>query len=198
MIAGRFLEDSDLVYRDLLRSLRALCCGSPEPRLLGSVLQRYAESLAALIPERNVTTGTYRRTALYRSSDFELLLLEWGPESTSAIHDHAGQHCSVVVLDGALGMDDYLLDPKSVRGQTARIDFVRERDGLGPGTTDYRRDDIDLHRVYSPRGATSLHVYAHPIERCHSYDPVAKTRRMIKMEYDAVGVPWLTGTAAVS
>lgn len=131
--------------------------------------------------------GDYTRTRVYRDANFELLLLNWAPGAASAVHDHGGQHCWMLVLEGALQVDDYArLD----KGQTPGLAVVELRGSrtLGPDEMDLRSDRFDLHRVSAPPGAkaVSLHLYAGPLQEFLVYDPPARRCDRAYGIYDAI------------
>ena len=131
--------------------------------------------------------GDYTRTRVYRDANFELLLLNWSAGATSAIHDHGGQHCWMLVLDGALVVDDYVrLDGGEVSG-VAEVES-RETRTLGPGAMDLRSGPFDLHRVgATPQSqAVSLHLYARPLQEFLVYDPPARRCDRAYSVYDAI------------
>jgi cysteine dioxygenase len=118
----------------------------------------------------------YTRTRAYGDDHFEVLLLTWDAGAASAVHDHGGQHCWMLVLRGSLQVDDYVrLD----RGERPGIARVEARDGrlLTAGGLDLRSGPLDLHRVSatSDAPALSLHIYARPLQRFLVYDETAET-----------------------
>ena len=50
---------------------------------------------------------SYTRTCLYADDRFEVLVLDWAAGASSSIHDHGGQHCWFVVLEGNLVVQNY-------------------------------------------------------------------------------------------
>ena len=121
----------------------------------------------ATLPHR---PGAYTRTCAYADDQFEVLLLDWSAGAVSAIHDHGGQHCWFVVLEGRLRVDDYdRVDAGDVPGRA--LVRARDRRTLGPGEVDLRSRPFDLHRVAAgAERAVSLHVYARPLREFLVYD----------------------------
>jgi|SRR5579862_9076890 len=131
--------------------------------------------------------GDYTRTRVYRDANFELLLLNWAAGAASAIHDHGGQHCWMIVLEGTLQVEDYVrLDA----GQTPGVAVVEPRGSrsLEPGAMDLRSGRFDLHRVAAPPEikAVSLHLYAGPLQEFLVYDPPARRCDRAYGIYDAI------------
>ncbi|MBV8067523.1 MAG: cysteine dioxygenase family protein [Candidatus Eremiobacteraeota bacterium] len=131
--------------------------------------------------------GAYTRTCAYRDDAFEVVLLNWAPGSASPIHDHGDQHCWMIVLSGALDVDDYKrLDRGTVPGY-ARV----EPSGfstLGPGGVDLRSGRFSLHRVSARAdgSALSLHIYSAPLQRFFVYDQRARRCDVAYGAYDEV------------
>jgi predicted metal-dependent enzyme (double-stranded beta helix superfamily) len=176
---------------DVVRILADLPAATlTDEKTLGDVLQRHAEEVAAVCCGLGSPDGTYRRSLLYRTDRFELLLLQWGRGAESSVHDHAGQTCVFTVLDGELTVDDFAL----AAGERSR-DFVPIRQtGTGtvtPGALDARKGAADIHRVSSAGRALSLHIYARPMARCGIYCPQTFTRSSHKLSYDDVRVDLL-------
>ena len=173
------------MFRQLLEDLRAR---SPLARAQSEVGRLLSEN-APDWPGPEVLLcrpAAYTRTKVYRDADFELILLNWAPGAASAIHDHGGQHCWMVVLDGSLEVDDYVrLDPGEIPG----VAYVEARGSrtLGPGEMDLRSGPFDLHRVSAPQTkAVSLHLYAGPLVEFLVYDPPGHRYDRAYGMYDAV------------
>jgi predicted metal-dependent enzyme (double-stranded beta helix superfamily) len=128
--------------------------------------------------------ATYTRNLLYRDDRFELVVIRWGAEAQSRIHDHAGQRCQMLVLDGMLRTDDYALLDGGTDVGAARIRFTQSTSTLR-GEVDVRTADRDLHLVATDEaGAASLHLYTKPIDTCLVFDPVANTCSRFRNHYD--------------
>src|SRR5689334_15229087 len=108
--------------------------------------------------------GGYTRTCACSDQDFEIVLINWSAGAPSPIHDHADQHCWMLVLSGRLQIDDYLcLDTGDVPGYAlirAAGSSVLEQGGL-----DLRAGRFSLHRVAATDDspAVTLHIYSGPI-----------------------------------
>ncbi len=152
-------------------------------RWLGSV-----NGIASAIPVPPLRDAhrTYARTLLHKSELFEILVLHWRSGCVSSIHDHGGAHCWFAVSNGTMGIENYLRYDAGTSAGHARI-RLEGRELLGAGAIDYRQDDVHLHRcVAGDGGVTTLHVYAHPIERFHAFDEAAQTCVEVSPTYDAV------------
>lgn len=145
----------------------------------------WADSLR-LIQRRDA----YTRTCAYCDDGFEVLLLNWAPGASSAIHDHGDQDCWMLVLSGSLQVDDYVrLDPGTERGYAhirAQSSCILEAGGL-----DSRAGRFDLHRVTAPAVPTvSLHVYSAPLCEYLIYDELARRCETAFGRYDDVISPY--------
>ena len=106
----------------------------------------------------------YTRTRLMRTPLFEVVAMRWSPGSISPIHDHGASHCWVLMLEGALDVenferDDDLSGSIVVLRNTGKV-------ALGSGDVDYRGGPSELHRVRNTTEhmAYSLQLYSEPIE----------------------------------
>jgi len=110
----------------------------------------------------------YTRNLVARNEQFEMLVLCWSAGQESPIHDHAGQHCFMSVLEGRIEELQYAVPSEPGGGplrQTSRRVFE-------PGEVAYIHDRIALHKVrpFGGQPAVSLHLYARPIDVCQVYD----------------------------
>ena len=127
---------------------------------------------------------SYTRTRAYGDERFEVLLLNWSTGAASEIHDHGGQRCWFVVLDGTMRVDDYA----RVDGGHDATYAALERRGsldLGRGDLDVRAGRFDLHKVAATSPALTLHVYAKPLRTFRVYDYDAQRCRAVRAAYDA-------------
>lgn len=111
----------------------------------------------------------YTRNQLARTDRFELLLLCWGANQTSPIHNHEGQHCWMGVLEGTIEELRYCC-PDEVRPGPLE---PRDQESFEAGQVAFIQDEIGLHVVRSGKGrpGVSLHLYASPYDECNVYCP---------------------------
>jgi len=156
-------------------------------------LERGDEEMAALLGARRAGDafpalpargGSYTRTRAYGDDRFEVLLLNWSQGAASEIHDHGGQRCWFVVLDGDVRVDDYVRLDEGSGGAHAVLEW-RESLLLGPGDLDVRGGQFDIHRVAVDSHAVTLHVYARPLRGFGIYDYEAQRRSTVRAAYDA-------------
>lgn len=124
--------------------------------------------------------GSYSRNLIWRSKDFELLLLCWKDGQASAIHDHADQNCWMAVLEGTLEEEHF-----SARDGGLKRGRVRSYEAGGVA---FIRDEIALHQIRPAggQGGVSLHLYARPIDDCLSFCPESGDSTPIKVGYTSV------------
>lgn len=100
---------------------------------------------------------------------YNLMLLCWNTGQASSIHDHAGSHCFMKILDGKLDEERYPCPDEIEVGKEMKPDQVTE---LVTDSVAYISDKVGMHRVSNPSHtipAVSLHLYSPPYEECHSY-----------------------------
>lgn len=99
-----------------------------------------------------------------------LLILVWGPNQSSAIHDHAKAHCVMKILKGSLTEHLYKIPSTTVAQmeQTKQTTYNKNQ-------VAYISDDIGLHKISNSTNelAISLHLYTPPYAAnfgCNRYD----------------------------
>jgi cysteine dioxygenase len=137
-------------------------------------------------PDRRSPNRSYSRTLLHRCPQFEILVLHWDAGCASAIHDHGGAYCWLAVASGNMGVENFLRCDSGATPDFAQIRFDG-RELLAPGAIDHRQDDVHLHRCIAADGpAVTLHVYAHPIDRFHTFDERTERCFEVTSTYDAI------------
>eukprot|EP00911_Craspedida_sp_UC1_P002776 UC1_evm1s2032 len=115
------------------------------------------------------------------------MLIAWDRGQESCIHDHAGSHCFMKILDGSLVESLYEI-PSSKTASPADDTPRQEEDVMLPfreveaccNDIIYINDTIGLHRVGNPSHAdtaVSLHVYSPPFQYCNVYCEESCTSR---------------------
>lgn len=122
------------------------------------------------------------------NSRFELMLLGWGEDQFSSIHDHAGSHCFMKVLDGGVEESLYHWPDKTEDNNNnsknndnfndnnnksdCGMKLKKPREVHTEGIL-YINDSIGLHRIGNPnltKKAVTMHIYSPPITECHRFD----------------------------
>lgn len=167
----------------LLHDLRALGDLRAHAAAVDALLDGWRAPLDRLLGCLPLPRTGYARTLLFRSDQFELLVLTWGPGSAAPIHDHAEQDCWLVPLAGAFDLDDFAIADES--GEHARLVPLRRR-RLCAGDLDHRDEHESVHAVTPVTAhALSLHLYARPIDRCRVFDRARGTWTWHRLGYDA-------------
>ena len=78
------------------------------------ILQDYKGDDWKLYQNNNIKTD-YIRNKVYSNKYFEIILISWGPNSKSKIHDHSKNGCAFKVLQGELV--EYLYNKKLAYAQ---------------------------------------------------------------------------------
>ncbi len=146
-----------------------------------NLLEAYASSQSDWEPFKNFVEGSYTRSLVRRTKDYELLLLSWGAGAESPIHNHMGQRCWMAVVEG----------------EVEEVHFNRCEGGAGPlvegprkrfprGNVAFINDEIALHLVRGAEGeaAVSLHLYSKPYDICLVYDPLTGAESAKTLKYD--------------
>jgi len=106
----------------------------------------------------------YARNLIYKTEDFECLVLCWRPGQRSPIHDHGQSICAVYTVEGKLCADNYR---KTANGHI-RADYAED---FGPGSV-LTIQTTEIHQVSNLEDAAnliSLHFYLGPLENSFLY-----------------------------
>ncbi|KAJ2081650.1 hypothetical protein H4R24_002174 [Coemansia sp. RSA 988] len=106
---------------------------------------------------------------------YNLLILVWGENQASPIHDHAGSHCMMKLLAGQL--DEDLFAWPTNNSCKSNLQMKRSA-GLNTNSVAYMHDKIGLHRIANPSSkekAVSLHLYSPPYDICKVFDEATGT-----------------------
>jgi len=120
----------------------------------------------------------YTRNLIYKSPEFELLLLCWGPEQVSAIHGHEGEKCWMRVEEGVLCFDTY---DENGQGELVKVSSHEGSKGFVDGPA-------IIHGVGNPEKirAASLHLYARPFSQCDIYHLEGMSKEKKQLKYDTI------------
>ncbi|MDP7035579.1 MAG: cysteine dioxygenase family protein [Planctomycetota bacterium] len=112
----------------------------------------------------------YTRNLIARTELFDLIVLCWGKDQISPIHNHAGQRCWMTILEGSIFETLYHRHSDSNNNQLEK----GETRTYEQGVVGYITDDIALHIIGATHDqpAISLHLYSLPYDECNIYDPV--------------------------
>lgn len=131
---------------------------------------------AQLQPYLFVAPDQYTRNLIYKSPEYELLLIAWPSGQAAPIHGHEGEKCWARVESGELRFTNYCEIPGD--GSFSLKTLSQRVGGLG-----YLDGPADIHKVenISSQLAVTLHLYSRPFEACDIYDPEngRKLRKML-------------------
>lgn len=108
---------------------------------------------------------SYSRNLIYISELFEAVLLVWGKDQCSPIHNHNHSNCWFGVMEGYMSETQYSY---TLRDNVAELQELETQSFSGGDVAVVLGDDI-LHKVFG-HGAT-LHIYSPPIYKCNIYCP---------------------------
>ncbi len=99
----------------------------------------------------NLTKNTIKKNILYKNKEFEIVKIDWGPKSSTLLHDHPQRGCIMILLKGNL-IEEVYNNSKNIINN------------LKFNNISYIHNKIGLHKVSNPYNtdATSLHIYSPP------------------------------------
>ncbi|MCB0790325.1 MAG: cysteine dioxygenase family protein [Flavobacteriales bacterium] len=125
---------------------------------------------ADLLPEELLPYATwnekhYTRNPLLRTSDFELMLICFGPGQATSIHDYDVAEAWVRPIAGILTEERFTVSNEQVLRRT------RSR-SIAPGTVSHLRPGHSIHRYFNANAdrAMTLNLYAAPLKKWKIYD----------------------------
>lgn len=190
---------------ELARALGELLDGDPSQAkgaAVADLLRQYASCEESWRPYVTFRDDTYSRNLIWRTAQFELLILGWEAGQESPIHDHAGQQCWMAVLEGEL--EEVHFAEGDVKGATEDAIEDRGAGGLRPGRVKafptggvaYIHDEIALHLIRPRVGqrAVSLHLYSSPIDSCRKFCPDTGQPQEVHVAYHTVRGTSCAGT----
>lgn len=125
--------------------------------------------------------GHYARNLVYKTADFECLLLCWKPGQRSPIHDHASSICAVYTVDGVLSADNY----RKMSNGHVRADYSED---FKPGSV-LTIQTTEIHQVSNLQDGSdllSLHFYLGPLENSYLYSVLQPTYELYPRKYTRV------------
>lgn len=126
-------------------------------------------------PFHKVRPDTYARRLLHRDAAgrYTVVVMTWGPEQKTALHDHAGIWCVECVVSGQMEVTQYeLLSERDGRYRFAQQTPVP----AGRGSAGCLIPPFEYHTLAnaSPDGPSiTLHVYGGEMDHCHVFEPAA-------------------------
>ena len=130
----------------------------------------------AQLDERIVTpvADGYARRLLHRDPDdrYSVVVMSWGPNQGTAIHDHSGLWCVECVYRGKILVKSYDLVE---RHSDERVRFQHQHDVIAEvGEAGSLIPPFEYHVIENPHQApaATLHVYGGEMTTCCVFEPV--------------------------
>jgi cysteine dioxygenase len=138
--------------------------GRPGLEALGNKLQSLDIDVDSLRKSIQSNPDDYCRNILFRSSQFELVVIIWRPGQDTPIHDHVGSDCAFLILHGESTETIYELNSEGFA-------FPISSRVYRPGEV-CAAEEPDIHRVSNDGDSEliNLHVYTPPLHAFKIYD----------------------------
>lgn len=122
--------------------------------------------------------GEKKRYFLSKDETSELILMIWGTEAMSPIHDHAGSECWTFLLKGELVEKVFRKDNLSLLSEETL--YFRE--------TRYIDKEEGVHQLMNKTSELvySLHLYKKPLSHCNTYDLESRSWSILENHYDEI------------
>lgn len=136
---------------------------------------------AEIEPYIHFTQHHYARNLVYKTPDFEVLVLCWRAGQRSPIHDHGNSICAVYTVDGVLSADNY----RRTTSGHIRTDYSED---LKPGSV-LTIQTTEIHQVSNLQDAAdliSVHFYLAPLENNFVYSVMQPTFEAYRPGYTRV------------
>ncbi|PJZ85575.1 cysteine dioxygenase [Leptospira harrisiae] len=117
--------------------------------------------------------GERKRYKYAEGNDWEILLLVWGKNAKTPIHDHNGSQGWIRMVEGNL--IELCFDKSRI---------LQRKNVLGVDTETYIDDSRGTHQIINEfqSKAISLHLYSPPITNCSIYDEISNEWKPQKLE----------------
>ena len=134
-----------------------------------------------ITPYAQFTENRYARNLVYKTAEFEVLVLCWRAGQRSPIHDHGSSICTVYTVQGILSADNY----RKTAGGHIRADYSED---FKPGSV-LSIQTTEIHQVSNLQDASdliSLHFYLSPLENNFVYSVMQPTFEAFRPGYTRV------------
>ncbi|GMT30424.1 hypothetical protein PFISCL1PPCAC_21721, partial [Pristionchus fissidentatus] len=129
---------------------------------------------------------TYTRNLVHRGNGkFNLLILCWGPNACTNVHDHPGASCFVKVLKGDLMETKFNFPEDGADRRLAPLVKIDEETCKENEVT-FIDDSMGVHRMENPshsEPAVSLHLYCPPYAECSMFDQRTSKKHIGKISF---------------
>jgi cysteine dioxygenase len=164
------IRPCELAVDVLARNLDRLPAAQFTPAQVTRYLQGVRVSPASLQPYVSFNKNRYTRNLVFKCERFELLAIGWEAGQRSAIHNHAGQQCWMLVPVGRLLNQNFRVCAMDEAAGTCHLEPAAcvVIDPEHPLQVD---PEEPVHQVINATEgrSVSLHVYSLPYNRCLVY-----------------------------
>lgn len=122
---------------------------------------------------------SYARNLFHKNSRFEVLVMCWGPNQVSPIHDHDQSFSVEKIYSGRILCNNYQ------RIDADKDEIIETAEYIAKdGDVIFGRQG-DIHRIATVdnESAVSIHLYAPPLKMMKSFNLENKTAQWIKLKY---------------
>ena len=132
--------------------------------------------------------NTYTRNCIYRTDEYEMILLCWKKGDETPIHGHDDQNCWVYQLEGKLTEIRYEKTESGNLTETNRLQLL-------PGKLTFMNAAMGYHKLNNDNDlrAMTLHVYVSPIISCEVFNDSTSAFEVKEMKYDTLNGQAFTG-----
>lgn len=132
----------------------------------------------------------YARRLLHRSDElgYTVVVMIWGPEQGTLLHDHAGTWCVEGVLEGEIQVTQYdLLERQADHWRFSPQHTVK----AAPGEAGSLIPPFEYHTIANARperSSVTVHVYGRELTSCMVFDPQGDewySSRHCQLAYDS-------------
>jgi predicted metal-dependent enzyme (double-stranded beta helix superfamily) len=118
-------------------------------------------------------SGQYGRRLLYKdpAGVYSVVLMIWGTEQSTPLHDHSGMWCVECVCEGSITVNNYKRLPSHC-GDPNLCDFeLVETIRAGVGDAGALIPPFDYHTIHNhgPTTSATIHVYGGEITECNVF-----------------------------
>jgi cysteine dioxygenase len=129
-------------------------------------------------PFLHFTDNRYARNLVYKTPNFECLVLCWKPAQRSPIHDHGSSICAVYTVDGILSADNY----KKTSNGHIRADYSEDFK-VGSVLSIQTSEIHQVSNLQDSSDLVSVHFYLAPLENSFQYSVIDQQYETYQRNY---------------
>lgn len=135
---------------DLINQLKIIINDQSDIDHLSSVLNKYIS--CDWFEHIKFNDSSYNKIYLFRSAQFDLILICWKKGQCTKVHDHPRQGCLMKILKGQLTENIFVKNDHEIIFQSSKSLMVND--------LAFQSKDIVLHQIIADMDSISLHIYA--------------------------------------